>query len=255
MSLQKSMFPTIHQLSKKLTLTIFLCVQAACGQLAAKPATLAQPVNLYADRLPNVAAEFVTTRADADHEHGGHDTDEEMVRWRFWRDANRVSTERPELALGELWQRDGKSLIHRKLYHADQRAIEFQDDDLRITETMPSWQKLALLLDPKLLQQLDAADAEWDKGYPVREYHGQLADTEWHVVMRLDLALPALIERRHQQGWERTELLAAHPLDQAPWQPTSTRGYDVIDFADLGDKETDPFVIRVQSQMGHEHHR
>jgi hypothetical protein len=70
----------------------------------------------------------------------------------------------------------------------------------------------------------------------------------------MDIALPVLIERQQAAFSERTELLKAYSLDQAPWQPTPTIKYDIIDYADLGDKGSDPFVIKVQSQMGHDHH-
>jgi hypothetical protein len=42
----------------------------------------------------------------------------------------------------------------------------------------------------------------------------------------------------------------AHPLAVTPWQPTPSEGYGVLDFADLGDNERDPFVVRVQAHMG-----
>jgi hypothetical protein len=88
---------------------------------------------------------------------------------------------------------------------------------------------------------------------PIRESQGKIAETEWHIVMRMDLALPVLIERHHEHGAERTELLHAYSLGEAPWKPTPDGSYEVIDFADLGDKEYDPFVARVLSQMGHDH--
>lgn len=248
------MFQTSYPVSRNLILTMLFATMAACSQVAPKPQTLARPIDPASRVLPSVAAEFVTTRVNDEHEHGEHESQAENVNWRFWRDTNQVTTERPQLGVGELWQRDGQTIIHRKLYHADRRAIEFQDDDLKMLNSMPAWRKLELLVDSKILEQLQAGEVEWSDGYPTREYRGRLAGIDWHVVMRLDLALPALIERHHPHGSERTELLSAHPLNQVPWQPTPTRGYDVIDFADLGDKESDPFVIRVQSQMGRDHH-
>lgn len=229
----------------------------ACSSTAVKQTETSRIIDLSSSRLPNVAAEFMTTREGEAHEpeHAEHQLHAaDKVTWRFWRDSQQISIERPQLGMGELWQRDGQSIIHRKLYHADQRAIEFQDDDLKMLDSMPSWQKLALLLDQKLLAQLTTADPEWSDGYPTREYQGKIADTEWHVVMRMDIGLPMLIERQQEGFLERTELLHAYPLNAAPWQPMASNGYDVIDFADLGDKEYDPFVIKVQAQMGHDHH-
>ncbi|OAI05409.1 hypothetical protein A1353_11525 [Methylomonas methanica] len=248
------MFNTIFKFLSKLFALGLLVVLAACSHVPAKQAANTQIIDLSAANLPAVAAEFVTTRTGEEHEHDEHKPLPAKVSWRFWRDSQQITIERPQLGLGELWQRDGQELIHRKLYHQDQRAIEFQAGDLRMLDITPSWQKLALLLDSQLLDKLTAEEIEWTDGIPTREYQGKVADTEWHVVMRLDVGLPMLIERQHGEFSERTELLHAYSLKAAPWQPTLVNGYDVIDFADLGDKESDPFVIKVQAQMGHEHH-
>ncbi len=232
---------------------------SACSTTPTKPGSAAQIVDLASATLPAVAAEFTTTRNGEDREHR-HDHEEHepasapvSVTWRFWRDSQQLTIERPQLGMGEAWQRDGQSIIHRELYHRDQRAIEFQDDDLRMLQSTPSWQKLALLFDRQILEQLEAGDIEWSDGYPTRDYQGTVGETTWHIVMRMDLALPILIEREQQGFSERTELLSAYPLENAPWHPTSVQGYDIIDFADLGDKEYDPFVARVLSRMGHSH--
>ncbi|MCQ8129299.1 hypothetical protein [Methylomonas rivi] len=226
----------------------------ACGTPAQRRADvkIIDPVSVS---LPAVAAEFVTSRDGDEHETSTeeHHAEAETVEWRLWRGKQQIVTERPQLGIGELWQLDGQALIHRKLYHADRRAIEFQQDDLKMLQAEPSWQKLSLMLDPKLLEQLTAGGIEWSDGYPLREYQGNVDGTEWHIVMRMDLALPSLIERRHGDFSERTELVTAYPLGQSPWQPTSADSYEIIDYADLGDKETDPFVIKVQAQMGHQH--
>ncbi|WP_445366544.1 hypothetical protein ACH5Y9_14440 [Methylomonas sp. BW4-1] len=246
------MFNTHFKFLPKLLGLNLLIVLAACSHAPAKHA--ANITDLFSANLPAVAAEFVTTRTGAEHEQDEHQALPTEVSWRFWRDSQQITIERPQLGVGELWQRDGQELIHRKLYHQDQRAIEFQAGDLRMLDITPSWQKLALLLDSQLLDKLTAEEIEWTDGIPTREYSGKVTDTEWHLVMRLDLALPALIERQQGEFTERTELLQAYSLSAAPWQPTPIDSYDVIDFADLGDKESDPFVIKVQAQMGHEHH-
>lgn len=246
---------TILILINLIGLTV-LTTLAGCSTTAVKPVESRNIIELTSANLPSIAAEFTTTREGeaGQPEYEEHEPDAEKVTWRFWRDSQQINIERPQLGVGELWQREGHSIIHRQLYHADQRALEFQDDDLKMLATTPSWQKLALLMDPNVLTQLTAGDIEWSDGYPTREYQGKLADTDWHIVIRLDIALPLLIERQQQAFLERTELLHAYPLNAAPWQPTPSQGYDAIDFADLGDKEYDPFVIKVQAQMGHEHH-
>jgi len=229
-----------------------LILAVACSSHPARHADAGSVIDLSSENLPKVAAEYRTAREGEGHEH--HDTIADDVTWRFWRNGQQIVIERPQLGLGELWQRDGKAIIHRKLYHADRRAIEFQEDDLRMLDTKPSWQQLALLVDEKVLEQLTAGNVEWSDNHPVREYQGKIGDSQWHIVIRMDLGLPVLIDREQDGVSEHTELLNAYELNAAPWQPTAANGYDVIDYADLGDKEYDPFVIKVQAQMGHDHH-
>lgn len=212
-------------------------------------------VDLAAANLPALAAEYRTvfSAGPVRHQDDATAPAAETVVWRFWRDDGQIVVERPQLGLGELWQRDGKTLIHLKLYHRERRAIEFQEDDLKMLGGKPAWQKLALSIDPALLAQLAVADPDWLDGKPIREYRGSAAGAEWHVIFRLDLALPILIERVAHGESERTEMVDAYPLSAAPWRPTASDSYDIIDYADLGDKEYDPFVVKVQTQIGHGH--
>lgn len=229
-----------------------LAALSACGTTPPATPSGRQISAFYppASHVPNLAAEFETTRRHDDGDARGPDA---RVVWRFWREDRQIVTERPQLALGELWLRDGRTVIHRKLYHRERRAIEFQDDDLRMMKGLPSWQKLSLLVDAQLLAQLRSSGQTLADGAPIRDYRGTLNQTEWHIVMREDLGLPMLIERKLPGLSERTELLRAYPPAAAPWRPTPANGYEIIDFADLGDKEYDPFVRRVQQQMGHAH--
>lgn len=250
------MSQTLSLFSKLAALFIIGSVLAGCSEVAPHRAVTDAFVDLAADNLPATAAEYRTTLSlePTGHPHAADgSTAEQPVVWRFWREARQIVIERPQLGLGELWQRDGKTLIHRKLYHGDRRAIEFQEDDLKMLGGKPAWQKLALLIDPAVLERLTAGELDWLDDKPVREYRGSAAGADWRVVVRLDLALPVLIEREAHGVSERTELLNAYPLAAAPWQPTASGSYDVIDYADLGDKEYDPFVVKVQAQMGHDH--
>ncbi len=248
-------FPTLLLV---LAITLLMTLPA-CSITPEQRTAGASHADLSAATSPAVAAEFVTHRSGQNIEdesnplHESHSPDEETIIWRFWRDNRKIDIERPRLALGESWVLDGRNLIHHKLYHADRKAIEFQQDDLTMLQQTPSWQKLSLLFDPSLLQQLQAGEIDWSAGYPKQAYQGTLNGMSWHIVMRLDQALPLLIERQQAGFSERTELHGSYPLKAAPWQPAATDNYEIIDYADLGDRESDPFVIKVQAQMGHQH--
>jgi hypothetical protein len=235
---------------------IIAAVLTACSNAPARRTARVDLVDLDAPVLPAVAAEFITNREGELPEAGvrNRQPGSETVYWRLWRSNDRIVIERPQLGLGELWQKDGQTLIHRKLFHADRRAVEFRQDDLDILGQAPSWQKLSLLVEPALLRQLQADEPETsDGGYILQEFRGLVGGEGWRVVMRVDVGLPVLIERSTETFSEHTQLLQAYPLAQAPWQPTADQGYRLIDYSDLGDMETDPFVIKLQALMGPEH--
>ena len=208
--------------------------------------------------LPDVAALYVTTRADEDRSHA-HEHDHPpagRVEWRFFREPDRIDIDNVHARTGERWQRDGKTQFFFKLFHADRRAFEYRMDDLKVINATLSWQQHALLIDPQLLQQLTEQDAGWRDGYAYRRYGGTTGGEKLDVVWRVDLNLPVVLERERAGRRERTELQAAHPLASAPWTGPDPSSYEVIDFADIGDRERDPFVQRVQAQLpgGDVHH-
>lgn len=217
----------------------------ACAQQPPLPSA-----NFYG-ALPAVAAQYRTTQTGMG---GNPPRGDQRVEWRFWRDTDSLLSENLDNHTGEQWQRDGNTVFHRKLFHADQHAIEFQMDDLRILNVMPNWREKALLIDAALLTTLPLADTGWRDGYPFHHYRGKLKGVRWDILIRLDLLLPVRIVREQTGFKEITELQSAHALTAAPWQPTSADRYQIIDFADLGDRESDPFVRKVEALMGNPHH-
>jgi hypothetical protein len=152
------------------------------------------------------------------------------------------------------WHQDGNTLIQKTYYHHDRRGMEFQQADLQMLNKQPQWQALALVFDPALLGQLKLTDTGWREGVPFQRYEGTLQDSRWVLDVRTDLMLPIRIEHETKHSHETITLVEAHPLAQAPWHPVPTHDYNVIDFADIGDMESDPFVKKVEAQLGGVHH-
>ena len=201
-------------------------------------------LNLDAE-LPNVAAQFVT-RVTGEHA-------ERSATWRFWREPTKLVSESLADRTGERWQLDGRSLFYAKLYHDDGRGIELRADDLGVRDSHAAWAQHALLVNPDLLKSLTEVDRGWRGDAPFRRYRGDVNGVSWDVTFRVDLLVPLELERTEQGTHQHTELVAIHGLNDAPWTATPSDHYDLIDFADLGDRATDPFVMKVQSQFGHTH--
>ena len=137
---------------------------------------------------------------------------EQIVEWRFWRAPDRLVSENLTARTAEEWQREGATLFLKRAFHEDRRGIEYTRH---------------------------------------RRYVGEFGGSRWDVTLHIEQRLPVRIERRRDGIIERTELVALHALAAAPWQPTPTDTYPFIDYADLGDMESDPFVQKVHRLLGH----
>jgi hypothetical protein len=207
----------------------------------------------------DIAAQYITRHVavDAAENHAHHDDEHHeggsvaTVNWRFFRTANRIDVDNLSANTGETWQRDGKVVIMRKLFHDDRKAIEYQMDDFAVLKMKPSWRKQALLLDDSLLSQLKLEDERWIDGHPARIYRGTLAGQQIEITWLVDFNLPQSIVRHDHEGnlIEQTTLAELHSPGDTRWRCRCGDGYDVIDYADLGDRERDQFVMRVQSQL------
>lgn len=230
---------------------------ASAAAVAAAIGREVPPLNLSAP-LPDVAASYVTSRVveEGGHAHAHEHAPAGEAEWRFFREADRIEIENLQARTGERWQRDGRTQFFFKVFHADRRSIEYRSDDLKVINAALSWQQHALLIDPAVLQSLRLEETGWRDGYPYRRYRGVANGEKLDVVWRVDLNLPAVLERERADYRERTVLKAAHALAASPWARQDQSDYEVIDFADLGDRERDPFVLRVQAQIpgGDLHH-
>ncbi len=179
-----------------------------------------------------------------------HDREEDVTQWRLWRSADRVTREWLRDHTAEVWQRDGATLFRTVLFHDERRGIEFEPADLQMTGAAASWSQQTQLVSPALLRSLRAGKSGWREGVPWREFTGEREGMRWRVRLRMDLMIPMLVEQTTGKQLTRITLLEAYPLTQAPWQPTPYDNYGMLDFADLGDHERDPFVLRAQARMG-----
>jgi hypothetical protein len=177
--------------------------------------------------LPPVAAEYRSTLRSGS-------APEQSTLWRFWRQAERIERENPIAGTGELWQRDGATTFLTRIYHADRKGIEYRSDDLDLLHATPQWQQLSLLISPELLGELVVTEALSKAGIPLRRYTGVTGGTTWDITLRTDLMLPVDVISIRGERQNHLELVQAAALADAPWQPKSIAGYEIIDFTDLG---------------------
>jgi hypothetical protein len=186
--------------------------------------------------------------------HDEHAATTRNVSWRIWREPTRVVTENLTARTGEVWERDGATLFHEKVFHEDRKSVAYQMDDLKLSgDQSTSLARQFLLVDPQLLTHLKEVRSGWREGYPFKQFRGAFEGQQWDITIRTDLDIATRVQRRSAELTETTEAVSLHALSAAPWEPTPRESYEVIEFADFGDRLHVPFVAKVQAQLGAPH--
>lgn len=177
--------------------------------------------------------------------------------WYLWRDADSVET--ADLATGQnnIWERQGKAdYSYRRVFHQDQRVIEYTPGEIRTRNAQPDWIKLASVISPELLATLKRGPSKMQFGQKAVRYTGTLNGQKIDLWWLEQARLPARLHIVGPQQRMELKLKEIHAESPVAWpRATDERiaRYDKIDAADFGDMESDPFVARVMQQDGHHH--
>lgn len=155
---------------------------------------------------------------------------------------------------GKVWLRDDKGNISlQRLFHKQQRSIEYAPSDLRSLGRYPEWKHRAQLVGPGLLSRLTKTDMVTVQGYKAERYQGQLNGMDIEILWLAEYRLPALVRRVVADREVSIHLLELHPLESAPWQAKDVSNYQTMDFADMGDNEADAFIAGLSHQSTGQH--
>jgi hypothetical protein len=165
----------------------------------------------------------------------------------LWRESDRVETRAEGGDTGAVWERGNSGeVFFRKLYHQARKAIEYYPDDLRAAGRYPKWSAIASTFDPELLGSvLEHVGNENYMSRSAERYRGEIDGVTIEVLWLTQERLPALVIRTTANRVNIVKLAEIWPLDKAPWDRLSQaklEQYQHLDFADLGDMESDPFV-------------
>lgn len=233
--------------AKGLLPSLFLLLSACAHQANIPPQIQTQST------LPEIAAEFETTITPANRQEDGQ---AHTYRWRFWRSAKRVETHNLQDNSGEVWMKSPDTKIsYERLFHDQKQVIEYMPGDLAAIGYATDWLAISTLLDQAMKAQLTAADNEEILGKPAWHYQSHDPEQSLAVAWMPNEQLPGLIKHTEQGNTVVTKIIALYPLAQSPWPYQRSGNYRYTDFADLGDKENDPFIKSIQHKIkaGHSH--
>ena len=218
------------------------------GALGAAGATTNEIQSTNGVAPPALACRFKTTETLKDQTVTQQD-------WRLWRTRDRIETRNETTQTGEVWTRVSTNQIaHDKLFLADRTVLEYAPGELRAAQQRVDWDRLGGLVEAKVLaRDFKPGGTTTILGRRAQQYQRKTASGTEEIWWLPAEQIAALIRRELPDRTVTTQLQEIYPAGQPPWAPGSTAGFRTIDFADLGDMESDPFVRKITRQLGHSH--
>ena len=179
--------------------------------------------------------------------------------WYLWRGENRVEVRAASGEVGEIWRRDGQGRVNFVFVEPGRkRGIEYNTTDLRMIGHKRPWERLAGIVSPMDLEKLAPAGETEVLGHKARRYAGKLGKRAMEVVWLPDLQLAARVSVTDPDRQVTTELKAfLEGETPAAISDKALADFQLVDFADVGDMETNPSMTWLKQAMaapGHEHH-
>ena len=208
---------------------------------AQEPAATPQP-------LPSLACEFETVTA---RDKGASEPKTRV--WRLWRADHAVETQELGNPDAEAWHRDPRGHVtYFRVFHPEKRAIEYKATDLAISHSTPDWERLASVVAPDFIaRNLKQIGEERFLDRAAVRYEGKAGGSRFEVLWLPAQQIPALVRETRDGHVSTITLRSIHPLADSPWPFGLKDDYEIIDFADLGDKESDPTLRSMLKRSGH----
>lgn len=167
--------------------------------------------------------------------------------WYFIRQERRIEMARAGYA--EVWRRDERGeLTWQRVFPSDRKLIEYTPGQLRTENRLPDWRTLNTIINVQRLAELKPAGQATVFNRPARRFRGQWGNERIEVLWLQREAIPARITRTENRKTYTLDLSSLH-IQPAPSWPRADVDtidtYELLDAADLGDREHDPFVARL----------
>lgn len=170
----------------------------------------------------------------------------------LWRQGIRVAHEHPEVGITDLWERmsDGRVRLVRH-FDEHERGIEYHPSDIGPESDPGTWLRKRQLISGSLLESLEQKDVRGEDCEQVRRYQGEMNGASLELEWRPELALVKRLTIK-ADGSERTWQLEEVVFDEDQVNRGFARrdAYRMTDYADIGDNESDPFLLRMMN-LGH----
>jgi hypothetical protein len=172
--------------------------------------------------------------------------------WRFWRATEEVESWQVGSKEGEVAALDGAGGVHfRRVFHPERIEVFYSAMELKMLGRTRDWGQSFSLVAPEFLKErLAPTGTEVLLDTTLEKYEGTVDGRQWVVLWSAREQLAYRLRVESERGVSTTTLLERYDLEKQPWERLRKRGYNSIDFADLGDSETNPVIRRIMNRLG-----
>lgn len=172
--------------------------------------------------------------------------------WFVIRNENRIVTTAPEVGQQEIWNRESSSgaMSLQRVFHKARRVVAYTPGELSAMGATVSWESLGSIIDPRELHDLERIGEEDSVAGRAVLYRAVIGREKVEIAWLENVRLPARIERWGRNRHSVLRLAALGAPNQSPWTQLGEEThaeYQVIDVADFGDMDYDPFVREVEA--------
>jgi hypothetical protein len=149
--------------------------------------------------------------------------------------------------LGDIWHKVTPTQLRLdRFFDNDKRLIEYESADLSLVGKQKSWSSIYHMIEPSFLQQLTQTKTEGTGCDLIITYtgsvHGRDYTVKWNPNIELLVSL-SMHSDTLQESWKMTSLQTEPQQIQAAFDQRFS--YMNTDFADIGDNEADPFLVKM----------
>jgi hypothetical protein len=206
---------------------------------------------VVSEELPSITATYVVERLERGKAAPS------SFQWQLHRSASCVIANDSDSRVSEQWNRDEQGRIwYKRIFHKERKVIEYQPADLKIGGVEARWNRIAAVIDPAELQAmtLQSESGTFD-GRSVSVYRGLRQGAQWEIAWLAGEQLPERIRIEGEGGRYLLQLrkLTIETTDAVSCRSGDLAGYETIDFADIGDRQGDPFIEGLMKYEGFSH--
>ncbi len=200
-------------------------------------------------------ASTIHARHAANHQHAGDRADNITRTMTLWRNGKRVAHEFPQAQITEIWSRLPNGYLNvTRHFDGYQRGIEYQPLELNRGKGDKDWRLKYQLVSDTLKHKMHLVDTEGEGCEKVEHYELTDAGATHRLAW---LPAPRLVKSYIVERKERTENWSLESVvtdaEQVKQAFARRDGYDTTDYADIGDNESDPFLLKLVN-LGFVHH-